>query len=267
VILNSHRDIVVPPEGGFAMWLYPKYKGKNFSNVDNILAYLDDLYATRKFETWTLERSRLRKYLLSRKLETYADIVNSVYVFYGKVRNRKFKRWGDKNNFYLNHIFWIDQLFPHAQFIHIIRDGRDVACSYIALHDKPIKSKYKPNLPCNIINIAHEWVDNVEKIETSFKEIDEERRVIVRYEDLVLDFRKTMRGLLDYLHLPYGDSIETYYIDGTDEPREFLQWKSRITAPPDRSRVGRYKHELDKAVIEQFNRIASVTLRKYNYEL
>ena len=38
-------------------------------------------------------------------------------------------RWGDKTPYYITDIPWLSNAFPDSQFVHIIRDGRDVAAS------------------------------------------------------------------------------------------------------------------------------------------
>ena len=55
----------------------------------------------------------------------------------------------------------IKELFPNAYFIHIIRDGRNVACSYRDINRKKISDPYAPKLPDNIIDIAKEWNNNI----------------------------------------------------------------------------------------------------------
>ncbi len=49
-------------------------------------------------------------------LRAYADR-------FGKVR------WGDKRPAYRHSIWVIQRLFPDAQFIHLVRDGRDCVAS------------------------------------------------------------------------------------------------------------------------------------------
>ncbi len=267
IILNSHKEIMIPPEAGFAMWLYSKYKNQDFSISEIKLNYLQDLYQTRKFETWGLNPQELKKYILSKNISRYSEMIRLIYIFYGKSKNRSFSRWGDKNNFYIDYITQINQLFKNVQFIHIVRDGRDIVCSYKDINKKRIKSKYKPNLPDDVKSIAYEWKENEKKISDSFESVDDNRTLTIRYEDLILNFSKTMKNIMKYLNLPYDDGMEHYYLNNNDEPTDFLQWKSKIKKPIDKSRVCRYKIELDDNSVKIFNNIASSVLKKYNYEL
>ena len=42
-------------------------------------------------------------------------------------------RWGDKTPMYMRHLPLLDRLFPTAQYVHLIRDGRDAALSFLRM--------------------------------------------------------------------------------------------------------------------------------------
>ena len=42
-------------------------------------------------------------------------------------------RWGDKTPMDMRHLALIDRLFPAAQYVHLIRDGRDAALAFLDL--------------------------------------------------------------------------------------------------------------------------------------
>ena len=49
----------------------------------------------------------------------------------GRVPARRGKqRWAEKTPGYTFHLDLIDELFPNAQYVHVIRDGRDVVASF-----------------------------------------------------------------------------------------------------------------------------------------
>lgn len=268
VILNSHPDLLIPPECGFAVWLYPAFKNKDISKKEVIVDYVNALKTTRKFETWNIDTKELIYYLLKVAPRSYAELIDQIHQFYGITQNIQFKRWGDKNNFYLDKIKEINEIFPHAQFIHIVRDGRDVASSYIALLSKQINSKYSPNLPGNIEDIANEWQENNIKIEQSLSKIDDSHKVIVRHEDVILKFKDTLNLLTNFLGIPYSHKMEEFqFSEKAVEPEEFMQWKSKLYGKLDQSSIERYTEDLSIGQIETFNNIAMVSLAKYGYKI
>lgn len=269
LMLTNHQNIVIPPECGFAVWFYDKYRELVFSEKV-IDLFVQDVLTARKIETWNLDEARLREYLIQSKVETYAQAVSAVYEFYGRSLGRTFYRWGDKNNFYLNYIPTIFAIFPSAQFIHIIRDGRDIACSYKTLGSSQIVSKYAPNLPVNIKKIASEWTDNIKKIRSSFEKLPSTQVYEIRYEDLVSQPERELTKICDFLREPYDSAMELYYIKNkleTQEPIEFLQWKAKTLEKPTSSEVGKYMQELKPEEIKEFEHISASVLNLYNYTL
>src|SRR3990170_5812962 len=147
LMLTCHHNIVIPPECGFAIWWHKKYKNWDVDSSRCCLnEFMNDLFNSRKFETWNLKRELLEQFLAERRDQNYSDLISSIYEFYARQQKEKFERWGDKNNFHINHIETISGLFSEAKFIHIVRDGRDIACSYRKLYGEKFDSQYAPKL-------------------------------------------------------------------------------------------------------------------------
>ena len=60
-----------------------------------------------------------------------AFIINSFYEWHAQQQGIKFERWGDKTPLNVYVLKRIQEVFPRAQFIHIVRDGFDVVASYL----------------------------------------------------------------------------------------------------------------------------------------
>lgn len=269
LMLTNHRNIVIPPECGFAVWLYDKYKSVSFSG--SILdRFVTDLSNARKIETWNLDYTKLSNYLNAAKLISYSEAVGKVYEFYGHATGKTFSRWGDKNNFYLHHIDTIRDMYPSALFVHIVRDGRDVACSYLNLHRSNIKSKYAPQLPSTVNSIAMEWFANIREIRSSFDKAGWKNTCEIRYEDLVSQTESELKKLCAFLDEPYDTDMELYFIRNrleNQEPAEFLQWKAKTTERPATTEVGKFRKELKPGEIKEFESIAASMLKIYNYDV
>lgn len=236
------------------------------NNVRHVTSFLEDLQLSRKIETWSLNIAKLNNYVLQNKPASYSDLVSCVYEFYGESRGRTFTKWGDKNNFYLHHIGTLKKLFPDAFFIHIVRDGRDVACSYMRLNKKKIVSQYAPNLPCKIEDIAYEWVGNIREIRESFNLINWDNTLEIKYEDLVANPESKLKELCWFIGEEYDPSMLEYFVSQLDEPADFLQWKDKLLEKPSSSQVGAYRRELSGNDIALFKSIAHEILSAYFYD-
>lgn len=270
LMLNNHENIVIPPECGFMVWWYDKYADWNSSYSHNehyLNAFLEDLSASRKIETWSMNINELKKFISVRIPSSYPELTSSIYEFFGLSIGKIFKRWGDKNNFYLNHIRTIKKLFPDAFFIHIIRDGRDVACSCIHLNKKNIVSKYAPNLPYEIEEIAYEWTASIKEIRNSFDLFDWQNTLEIKYEELVVSPESKLKEICASIGEGYDPHMLEYYRNQSAEPAEFLQWKEKLIGKPSSSQVGIYRRELKGSQISLFDSIAKEILSIYSYDL
>ena len=271
LMMTCHRNIVVPPECGFAVWLYDKYKnwGKPEGRDElSLTGFLDDLMPCKKMYTWKLEKSDLYDFLSERQPQAYPELVSSIYELYALSQGRRVRRWGDKNNFHIHYIETIKAMFPNASFLHIVRDGRDVACSYKKLHERKIGSSYAPNLPSGIEDIANQWKTNVETVIASFDAIGWENVHEITFTGLILDTESTLRDLCEAIGEEYDPSMLDYEVTNRRnqlEPVEFMEWKEKTLRPPMKTEVGRYKDELPSEEIRTFESIAATQLKRYGY--
>ncbi|CED70299.1 putative sulfotransferase [Aliivibrio wodanis] len=265
LMLNKHKQLIVPPEAGFLTWLYDSYKNYN---SDMLECFIDELSETKKFDSWNIDTQSLKIYIKKSTPENYKELIDLVYRFYAKsVLIKNFTIMGDKNNFFLNEIEKIDEIYPDCKFIHIVRDGRSVAVSYQGLANKKLNSKNAPQLSNCIHDIAKVWKTDIAKIETSFKAIDKDRVLCIRFEDLILETETTLEKVVDFLGIEYDSEMLDYYLTTESEglePKEFLEWKEKNSKPllPEEA----YKYKLlnanDRAVFES---ICNDELKLFSY--
>src|ERR1051326_8315559 len=144
VMLDSHSHIVSPPESGFLLWWHKKYKDwslQDSKNDNKVEEYIADLKTSKKIETWNLDFVEIKKIISKELPSNYAQLSSLIYYSYGVNKKKYASAFGDKNNYYLNHIDEILKIYPNAYFIHLIRDGRDVACSYMDLKNLNTKDR------------------------------------------------------------------------------------------------------------------------------
>ncbi len=267
LMLTSHPNINIPPECHFFLWLEDKYK--NWTNQDPTDLLLKDIFQSRKFETWGLNLEEMGEYLLSKKAKTYSEVVTGVYQFYGiKAGKEEIKIWGDKNKLWKEKLRTILHYFPESKFIHLVRDGRDVACSFKELANRNLKSIYAPKLPSEIGEIAERWKLNVNFITEFISELDERNVKVIRYEDLIFSTKATLVDISDFLKIEFDDSMLNYSVKSKTsvyEPVEFLKWKEKLNEAPDRDNVGRYKKFLTKDEVSRFESVCYNELLRFSY--
>lgn len=270
LMLDAHPDVTVPPECGFMIWFYPKYNSWNAQDCtkETVELFVADLKTAKKIDSWDLNFDKLEEHLLNVAPASYAHLVDEVYSFFASQHHTSRQLWGDKNNFYLNHIKEIIEIFNQARFIHIIRDGRDVACSYKELNNKKIHSDFAPKLTNSIKEIAKEWQENNVLILNDLEQcVRKDRFISVRFEDLVLSPSDELRKVSQFLDIDYHPNMLAYYTySKTYEPDEYLQWKSHTKKAPQTSRIKRYLSDLTTTEIAEFNHQANGLLTRFQYE-
>ena len=270
-MLNSHPDIAAPPECGFLQWWYGRYgdwTATNYQEGDLLSEFADDVMASRKMETWKLDKSVLINALRNQDPASYGEACSIVYQVWYDINTSDFDKAlraiVDKNNYYINHLEEIDLIWPDAKYIFMTRDGRDVAASYLDLQDVETDSPYAPNLPSSIKEIADEWIANNERTMAFLAAKSDKQHLWVRYEDLVREPESTLREVLSFIDASYREVVHGYYLHN-HEPEATIDWKQRTLQPPDSSRIGRYLTRLTCEEIETFESRADSLLNLLGY--
>jgi hypothetical protein len=81
------------------------------------------------FRDWQGEMPVPEEFVAALSDLTPATLLSTLYTQYS--RQYCAQRWGDKSPIYTSHLDTLTTIFPSAQVIHIIRDGRDVALSML----------------------------------------------------------------------------------------------------------------------------------------
>jgi hypothetical protein len=94
-------------------------------------------------------------------------------------------------------------LFPEARFIHVIRDGRDVALSM-----RRSSETWNPTMGAGLpIELRAEgWRRQVELIRAHRESLGE-RYLEIRYEDMRADAVAAMRTMFEFSRIPYEDAL------------------------------------------------------------
>ncbi len=121
-------------------------------------------------------------------------------------------RWCEKTPKNIHHLDQIIKEFgKKGKIIHIVRDGRDVILSKHPLY--PDQYFVKPE----------EWIDDVSK---GLKWNMHPSVYLVRYEDIVLQFKTTIESLCNFLKLPVREEILQFHRHTTI--RQFNSWEGQV---------------------------------------
>jgi hypothetical protein len=271
LMLTTHPQLVVPPECGFMVWLQPEFGHWNVGELGGqklAVRFVDAVVATRKFDTWGLTRDEVGMAVTARRPKSYADACDAIYRSFAKHFGKPDAEWGDKNNYYLSHIATISSIYPDARFIHIVRDGRDVACSYREVMASHSDSQYRPILPVKIDEIARQWASNISAIRAQFAVLRPKSFLQIRYEDLTENPERELTRACNWLGVKFEPKMLEFFNDNRAlglEPSATIDWKRRTLQPVCRDSVGRYMRLLSVTETAEFHSIAGAELQLYGY--
>lgn len=123
---------------------------------------------------------------------TVAGVFEGLFGSLAKVEGKR--RWCEKTPDHVQHIEMLSRVFPGAQFVHMIRDGREVACSISR------RQKRHPEL------IIYRWKKLIELGRGDGAKLDG-RYTEVRYEELTRDPRTQMERVCEFLHLDFSEKV------------------------------------------------------------
>lgn len=268
-MLTCHSEVVIPPECHFFLWLEEKFRCLAFPEATE--QFLDGLVETRKFETWGIEKQALQALFNEYAPQSFRDAVALVYCSYGILKGRSdFRYWGDKNTLWKNKLHRVLIYFPNTKFVHIVRDGRDVASSYKELSARGMQTfKYGPRLPDKVNDIAEHWAVNITFIQKFLKTLKNNQHIAVRYEDLIVSPRQTLTAITGFLQLEFAETMLDYARRNRDEglePEETMQWKLKLNEKPEKANIGKFRSSLTEQEVAVFELQCGELLKYYGYK-
>jgi hypothetical protein len=267
LMLDAHPELAIPHETHFipAVLREPDASRERFFELLTGFPTWEDLKTPA--ELFHEELLRVEPF-------DVRDGLRAFYRLYARARGKA--RWGDKTPPYLLHIRAIHEALPEARFIHIIRDGRDVAVSLRPLWFSPGESMEA---------LAGMWAGHVTQARAQGlgQPPGSPFYLEVRYEDLIADPVRELRRICGFLDLRYDPGMVDYHrtarlrldevvtrrgADGqviiTKEERMHLH---RFTSqPPEPSRVGRWKTEMTPGMVAAWEAVAGGLLEELGYQ-
>lgn len=181
-------------------------------------------------------------------------------------------RWGDKTPTYCHHMKTIEEVLPEAHFIHVIRDGRDVALSLRGMWFSP-----GPDMEAQ----AKHWTTCV----TTARQQGARCRnyLEIRFEQLIQETAAVLMSVCEFIALPYSAEMLSYYVRARDRLAEHvdrvrpdgslvvshadrLRQQALTMQTPQASRVGSWKRRMSGEERSRFEAIAGELLHELGYD-
>ena len=255
-MLDAHPDLAIPPETGFLARIPPPSEAT--AAGPDALADVMTRH-TPEAPNWPdfgLSERAVRARLAAIHPFDATEGIRTFYRMYAEARDAT--RWGDKTPSYCFHVSHVEALVPEARFVHIVRDGRDVAVSlrrrwFSPGHDIEVQAEH--------------WRRHVEAARDGCAST--RHHVEVRYEDLVRSPEATLRPVCELLELDLHPAMLRYHDHTRDRLREHgtrvdvsgrvvvsgeqrFEQQRKTTVPPDPTQIGVWRRHLTAEDADRF---------------
>lgn len=245
--MNAHREIAVPPESRFITELRPDGDEVEVSD------FLRQLAAHPRFAAWELPIEAVETQLQGLTRASYADAISATYTAYAHAHAKP--RWGDKTPRYVMDIPELAALFPTSRFIHLIRDGRDVALSYADV----------PFGPSNVAKAAELWANRVAKGLRDGRELERGRYIEIMYSDLVEDNEGEIKDICAFIGVGFDPAMLDPQRTKMGALARADKYNKHVTEQPIK-RVRSWTTDMPPEHIEIFEAVAGEVLGELGFE-
>ncbi|MFN2141736.1 MAG: sulfotransferase family protein [Candidatus Promineifilaceae bacterium] len=195
-MISSHPRLYVPDETGFLPFLDTDPRAELDQTA--VTALLHRIGQLNRF--WDDLVADKAAFYAALSPKTLPIILDALYRLQTPPQT---VRWGDKTPLYIQYIPQILAIFPRAQFIHVIRDGRDAALS--------ARAKWGRSKPyMDLSYLLRNWVRNVQTGQTAGELLGPRQYYELRYETLIVNPAGTLQALCAYLGEPYDPAMLDY---------------------------------------------------------
>ena len=233
LMLCSHSRLAIPPETWYLIPLLQRFdieRTLNAAELESAVAIITQHY---RWPDQKLDAQEFRRAVSQLPAPHLRDVVEVIFRRHMQAEGKA--RWGDKTPIYIEVVPQLARMFPGSRFIHLVRDGRDVAKSHQAagwngywLHDN-----------------TKEWTRALEFYRRLAGSQLGERMLQVRYEELVLDPEAALRRICQFIgeeFEPQMLSWERQVDEQVPERERHIHTKLKRRSGPDD--VARWKREM-----------------------
>src|ERR1700747_1676075 len=251
VMLDRSSQLAIPYESFFVTPLAHRH-----GRQPNLDAFLDDLARFYQLYEWGISPEDVRPRL--REGMTTGEAIAAVFEVYAEHEGKS--RWGDKTPLYMQHLPLLERLFPGALWVHLVRDGRDAALSFLSLPEGFSGKTWA--LPRTAAQFAARWRTEILSARRLGSHVGG-RYFELRYEDLVAEPERELRRICEHASLQWEPAM----LDHTGVSKVAEMPEHRNIALPPTPGLRDWRSQMSREDALAFEQVAGDVLRSSGYEL
>ena len=227
-ILAAHSRICIPQETWFLIDLLARFDAETKLSSGQVEEAVSIVTSHARWKRFALDAAEVRASAKRLVEPTLKDVVALVYE---PLRARAGKpRWADKTPGYISIVPELASMYPDARFIHLVRDGRDVAMSMRRLGWSPDASRW-------IHHGVLEWTAALDAADALT--LGKDRLLEVRYEDVVTDPEGSARIICRFLDEEFEAGMVQWAEHSVSAPES--RYHPKIGRQPEKGDLSRWR--------------------------
>lgn len=251
VMLDRSSELAIPYETFFVPQLAHRHGRR-----PKLDAFVDDLGRLRTLYDWGITPEDVRPRL--REGMTTSEAIGAIFETYAEHQGKP--RWGDKTPLYMQQLPLLERLFPDAIWIHLVRDGRDAALSFLELPEGFAGKTWAR--PHTVAQFAARWRTEILAARRLGRHA-RGRYLELRYEDLVAEPERELQLVCTHAGLTWEPEMldHTRVSDAANMPEH------RNLAQPPTPGLRDWRSQMSREHALSFEQVAGDVLRSAGYEL
>jgi hypothetical protein len=267
LMLDAHPEIAIPSETHFIPELISA-REKHGASREQMLELLT---SHRRWGDFTIEPGELAERWAQIEPLSGPEAVRAFFHLYADKQDKHGARWGDKTPGYVKSMREIQGYLPEARFIHLIRDGRDVALSVL-------KQSWGPQ---SIEAAAEKWRSRVNRGRSQAPYLG--YYIEVKFEDLVLETERELRRICEFIEVPFDENMLGYHLTAEQRLQEKARALPRVHGeaqsaekrlashaktfePPNPEMIGTWRQRMSPADRAAYEALAGDLLAELGYD-
>ncbi|MGH3921348.1 MAG: sulfatase-like hydrolase/transferase, partial [Pseudonocardiaceae bacterium] len=211
-MVDAHPEVAIIPEIG---WLSERYQQRRALTPDGRItrALVLELISKGSLGRYTrlpVGREELQPFLDTDGAIPYSAFVSFLFDRYGDLHGKALV--GNKTVDHVRSILTLHELWPHAKFVHLIRDGRDVAASAMSWRRAAkLAERFSGWSQDPVTGAALWWEWHVRLGREAGSRLEETLYHEIRYEALVTRPAGECARLCDFLGVAYDDAMVRFH--------------------------------------------------------
>ncbi len=188
------------------------------------------------------------------KAQNLMEVFRVIYEL--KARFDKASFWVCKSMANVKYAYKMEEAGMRPLYLHLYRDGRDVACSF----KKAIVGEK------HVYPLANQWRDNHEACFQLQQKIEYDRFLQISYEDLLNSPERELKRITSFINVKFSSNVLNFYKSEESKNTAVAgkMWDN-VSKPIIKNNTNKYKSSLSELDIGIFEKQAGEVLNKLGY--